>query len=48
MTDPREFQATDAEFQALSDQVVRDHNDKAQETRRKVKEFQETGKESVE
>lgn len=48
MTDPREYQATDAEVKALADQVVRDHMAKQQATREKVAEFQETGKESVE
>lgn len=48
MTHPRDYQATDAEVRALVDQVVRDHTAKMEETRAKVKEFQETGKESVE
>lgn len=48
MTDPKGYRATDAEIKALADQVIRDHHAKQEETRRKVREFQETGKESVE
>jgi hypothetical protein len=48
MTDPKDYQATDAEVRLLADQVIRDHAAKQAEARRKVREFQETGKESVE
>jgi hypothetical protein len=48
MSDPREYRATRAEVRALMDQVVRDQVQKMEETRAKVKEFQKTGKESVE
>ncbi len=48
MTDPRGYQATDAEVKALADQVIRDHRAKMEETRAKVRELQETGTESVE
>lgn len=48
MTDPHEYQATDAEVKALVDQVVRDNQAKMEETRRRVAEFQQTEKESVE
>lgn len=48
MTDPREYQATDAEVRSLADQVKRDYQARMEETRARVKDFQETGKESVE
>lgn len=48
MTDPRKYQATNAEIKALTDQVIRDHQAKQEQTRAKVREFQTTGKESVE
>lgn len=48
MTDPSKYQATDAEVRALVDQVARDHQARMESTREQVKEFQETGKESVE
>lgn len=48
MTDPKKYQATDPEVQALIDQVKRDEAEKQQLTRERVAEFQKTGWESVE
>lgn len=48
MTDPKQYQATDAEVRSLIDQVKRDQAERQEATRERVKEFQGTGKESVE
>lgn len=48
MTDPKDYQATDAEVKSLVDQVKRDEQEKQELTRDRVKEFQKTGWESVE
>lgn len=46
MTDPKGYQATDAEIRALADQVIRDNQKAMEETRKKVAEH--NGQESVE
>lgn len=46
MTDPKDYQATNAEIKRLADQVVRDEQEKQEEVRRKVAEHK--GQESVE
>lgn len=48
MTWPKDYQATDPEVQALCERVIQDHRDKMEKTRAEVREFQESGKESVE
>lgn len=46
MSDPKDYQATDAEIKRLADLVARDEQAKQEETRRKVAEHD--GQESVE
>lgn len=48
MSDPREYQATDREIRDLVIQVKQDARDKQEETRTRVREFQDKGQESVE
>lgn len=48
MTWPRDYKATDDEVRRLAERVQQDYRERQEATRAKVREFQATGKESVE